>query len=87
MSVESNNHPDKNEKTSSSSSKDGLTLLEKLSFAIVGMPFQMVFTALGIFSTVFLLDVAKLPPEKNVYKKQFSIFKARSPKLSRQVNK
>jgi hypothetical protein len=44
-----------------------LPLISKLSFALAGLPYQMFFCAIGVFSNVFLLETAKLPPEKTLY--------------------
>lgn len=47
--------------------KSDLSLKAKLCFAAAGLPFQMYFCAISIFVTVFLLDRAKLSPEKSTY--------------------
>ncbi len=41
-----------------------LTFLAKLFFAIAGMPYQMVFTAISVFASVFLLEKVQLSPNK-----------------------
>jgi hypothetical protein len=45
-------------------SNNNLPLSTKLIFAIAGAPYQMFFSAISVFSTVFLLEVANLPPAK-----------------------
>lgn len=52
--------------TKSGNKDDGISLFEKFSFGIAGMSFQIYFSAVGVFTSVFLLNVAKLPPEKNM---------------------
>jgi Na+/melibiose symporter-like transporter len=44
-----------------------LPLISKISFSLAGIPFRMVFCAIGVFTNVFLLETAKLPPEKTLY--------------------
>jgi Na+/melibiose symporter-like transporter len=46
---------------------DALPFISKISFALAGVPFRMVFCAIGVFTNVFLLEVAKLSPEKAFY--------------------
>ena len=41
-----------------------LTFLAKLFFALAGMPYQMFFTAISVFTSVFLLEKAQLSPSK-----------------------
>ena len=45
-------------------SHNELKLFTKLIFGIAGAPYQMFFSAISVFSTVFLLEVANLPPAK-----------------------
>lgn len=52
---------------------DGISWFEKVCFAIAGMSFQIQFCALGVFSSVFLLNIAKLPPEKNMFRIFFCV--------------
>ncbi len=47
--------------------QDKLSLMSKIIFAVAGAPYQMFFSALSVFSTVFLLEVANLPPSKTSY--------------------
>lgn len=49
------------------SKKDGLSLFTKLCFSIAGLSYQIHFCALGVFTTVFLLNKANLPPSKNMF--------------------
>ena len=51
----------------SPSKKDGLSLFTKLCFSIAGLSYQIHFCALGVFTTVFLLNKANLPPSKNMF--------------------
>jgi hypothetical protein len=44
-----------------------LTLWSKLSFAFAGAPYQMYFSAIGVFANVFLLEKAQLKPDKIGY--------------------
>jgi len=53
--------------TKSETTIEPLPLISKLSFALAGMPYQMFFCAIGVFSNVFLLETAKIPPEKTLY--------------------
>lgn len=46
------------------SDQDELKFYEKFSFGIAGLPFQAYFCAIGVFTTVYLLNKAGLPPEK-----------------------
>ena len=41
-----------------------LTLFQKLCFAVAGLPYQVYFCVIGVFSTVYLLEYARLPPSK-----------------------
>lgn len=50
----------------SANKNDGLSLFHKLCFAVAGMSYQLHFCALGVFTSVFLLNRANLPPEKNM---------------------
>lgn len=43
------------------------SMFRKVCFAIAGMSFQVHFAALSVFSSVFLLDRVKLPPQKNMF--------------------
>ena len=47
--------------------KSRLKFLTKISFALAGMPYQMTFCAISIFTQIFLLETAQLPPEKVLY--------------------
>lgn len=49
------------------SKQDGLSLFTKLCFSIAGLSYQIHFCALGVFTTVFLLNKANLPPSKNMF--------------------
>ena len=47
--------------------KSRLKFLTKISFALAGMPYQMTFCAISIFTQIFLLETAELPPQKVLY--------------------
>ena len=47
--------------------KNELSMFRKACFAIAGMSFQVHFAAISVFSSVFLLDRVKLPPQKNMF--------------------
>ncbi len=44
-----------------------LSVWTKLCFAMGGMPYQMFFSAIGIFAQIFFLEVAELPPGKIIF--------------------
>ena len=56
-----------NDNDNLSNAQNDLTLFTKLIFGIAGAPYQMFFSAISVFSTVFLLEVANLPPAKTSY--------------------
>ena len=43
-----------------------MSIWSKMCFGLAGAPYQMYFVTIGLFSTVYLLETAKLPPEKNL---------------------
>ena len=43
-----------------------MSIWSKVCFGLAGAPYQMFFVTIGLFSTVYLLETAKLPPEKNL---------------------
>lgn len=45
---------------------DGVSFFKKFCFAIAGMSFQLHFCAIGVFASVFLLNRAKIPADKNM---------------------
>ena len=47
--------------------KSDLSTWNKICFAAAGLPFQMYFCAISTFVNVFLLDRAKLTPDKVLY--------------------
>lgn len=52
--------------------KNELSMFRKVCFAIAGMSFQVHFAAISVFSSVFLLDRVKLPPQKNMFVELFT---------------
>ena len=46
---------------------DQLSLRSKLCFGIAGLPYQLYYCAISVFATVFLLEVAQIPPVKSSY--------------------
>ena len=44
--------------------QDELKFYEKFFFGLAGLSFQAYFCAIGVFTTVYLLNKAGLPPEK-----------------------
>lgn len=44
--------------------REEFSFWSKMCFAIAGAPYQMYFSALSVFSTVFLLEKAMVPPGK-----------------------
>ena len=53
--------------------KNELSMFRKVCFAIAGMSFQVHFAAISVFSSVFLLDRVKLPPQKNMFVELFTL--------------
>lgn len=54
-------------KEKNSKDADRLSFFAKFCFAIAGLPYQMYFCAISVFTTVFLLEVAKIPPNQTTY--------------------
>ncbi|CAF0803858.1 unnamed protein product [Brachionus calyciflorus] len=48
-------------------SKNELSFFEKICFGVAGLPYQAYFCAIGVFTTVYLLNNAGLPPKKTTY--------------------
>ena len=44
-----------------------LSFGSKICFGIAGLPYQLYYCAISVFATVFLLEVAKMPPVKSSY--------------------
>lgn len=44
--------------------ENDLTRFQKICFGIAGLPYQAYFCAIGVFTTVYLLNKAGLPPNK-----------------------
>ncbi|RNA28585.1 sodium-dependent lysophosphatidylcholine symporter 1-B-like, partial [Brachionus plicatilis] len=47
--------------------ENDLTRFQKVCFGLAGLPYQAYFCAIGVFTTVYLLNNAGLPPEKTTY--------------------
>ena len=47
--------------------KNEMSTFSKICFGFAGAPYQMIFVTVGIFTTVYLLERARLPPEKTLY--------------------
>lgn len=47
--------------------ENDLKFFQKFFFGLAGLPFQAYFCAIGVFTTVYLLNKAGLPPEKTTY--------------------
>lgn len=47
--------------------ENDLTRFQKICFGLAGLPYQAYFCAIGVFTTVFLLNNACLPPNKTTY--------------------
>lgn len=44
--------------------RNELSLWQKICFGAAGLPYQLYFCAISVFTTVYLLNTANLPPSK-----------------------
>ncbi|RNA28597.1 sodium-dependent lysophosphatidylcholine symporter 1 [Brachionus plicatilis] len=49
------------------SDQNEMKFYQRFFFGLAGLPFQVYFCAIGVFTTVYLLNKAGLPPEKTTY--------------------